>query len=208
MALFFENGWRNKIRNIGKAKKINHGIEASESLGKKVRTKRVQKISGTELSHVNVKEVENLKYSAGPDNIVKFKTPFQDAHLKGIWIYGFRSKHAKKDNFVSHLLLCDKDLNTIENFPFATIEFSDKHRHWVGLELSPKKKLPSEFIIRMNSSEKTIRIGFNPQKKGNSFILTPDGKMGLWSGEWMIIPVIGKEPKTSSVSKESKKSTK
>ena len=151
---------------IAKAKKMNQGIESLESFGKKVNTKRVQKISGKELSHVNVKETENLKYSSGPDNIVKFKTPFQDAYLKGIWVYGFRSKHAKKDNFVSHLLLCDKDLNVIEDFPFATIEFSDKYRHWVGLELSPKKKLPSEFIIRMNSSERTINVGFNPLLSG------------------------------------------
>ncbi len=176
---------------ISKAKEINTGVANPEIVAKKTSTKRVQKISGTELKHINVKEIENLKYS-GPEIAVKFKLSSQDTYLKGIWIYGFRSKHAKKEDFISHILLCAKDLTVLEDYPFATSEFSDKHRHWVGLQFSPKRKLPPEFIIRMNSSEKTVIVGFNPRKKGNSFILTPNGEMGLWSGEWMIVPVVEK----------------
>ena len=177
---------------ISKAREINTGVANPEILAKKTSTKRVQNISGTELNHINVKEIENLKYSTGPEIAVKFKSPSQDTYLKGIWVYGFRSKHAKKEDFISHILLCTKDLTVFEDYPFATSEFSDKHRHWVGLQFSPKRKLPSEFIIRMNSSERTVSVGFNPRKKGNSFILTPDGEMGLWSGEWMIVPVVEK----------------
>jgi hypothetical protein len=189
---------------IEQAREINSGsstkMNASQTGSKS--TEYVRELHGTELAHINVKKLDTLNYMPANVQAVEFDVPSEGANLKGIWIYGVLSGRENKG--ASLLQICEKNGNLVEEYPFSTDSFGNSGPQWVGLEVKPQITLPSTFVVKVKSKS-AVSVGFNPDKKGHSFIALSGEQLQNFDGEWMVVPVVIKSEMDTKKDGENKK---